>query len=82
MPPREVLEFDVLVVGGGPAGLSAAIRLVHLQQQRGGEPLNVAVLEKGRETGAHCLSGAVLDPSALADLIPDFVAKGAPSIAR
>ena len=66
------------MVGGGPAGLSAAIRLAHLQQQRGGEPLNIAVLEKGREAGAHCLSGAVLDPSALADLIPDFDAKGAP----
>jgi electron-transferring-flavoprotein dehydrogenase len=78
VPPREVLEFDVLVVGGGPAGLSAAIRLAQLQQQRGAEPLNIAVLEKGRDAGAHSLSGAVLDLSALADLIPDYIAKGAP----
>jgi len=75
---RESLDVDVLIVGGGPAGLSAAIRLGQLQAQHGGEPLSIAVLEKAREAGAHMLSGAVLDPSALRDLIPDFREKGAP----
>ena len=78
---RETLEVDVLVVGGGPAGLSAALRLAQLQKQQGGEPLSIAVLEKARESGAHILSGAVLDPSTLRDLIPDFQAKGAPLLA-
>ena len=75
---RETLDVDVLIVGGGPAGLSAAIRLAQLQTERGGEPLSIAVLEKAREAGAHMLSGAVLDPSTLRDLIPDFREKGAP----
>src|SRR5687767_898934 len=79
---RETLEVDILIVGGGPAGLSAALRLAQLQKQQGGEPLSIAVLEKARDAGAHELSGAVLDPSALRDLIPDFREKGAPLAAE
>jgi electron-transferring-flavoprotein dehydrogenase len=75
---RETLDLDILVVGGGPAGMSAALRLAQLQQEKGGDPLAIAVLDKAREAGAHELSGAVLDPSTLRDLIPDFEAKGAP----
>jgi electron-transferring-flavoprotein dehydrogenase len=75
---QETLDLDILIVGGGPAGMSAAIRLAQLQQAQGGEPLSIAVLDKAREAGAHELSGAVLDPSTLRDLIPDFEQKGAP----
>jgi electron-transferring-flavoprotein dehydrogenase len=75
---RETLDLDILIVGAGPAGLSAALRLSQLQAERGGEPLSIAVLEKARDIGGHMLSGAVLDPSALRALIPDYAAKGAP----
>ncbi len=78
VPDRETLDLDILIVGGGPAGMSAALRLAQLQTVQQGRPLAVAVLEKSREPGAHMLSGAILDTSALADLVPDFAAKGAP----
>ncbi len=78
MLERETLDVDILIVGGGPAGMSAALRLAQLQKEKGGEPLAIAVLEKAREVGAHALSGAVLDPSALHQLVPDFKEKGAP----
>src|SRR5688572_22951540 len=75
---RETLDVDILIVGGGPAGLAAALRLSQLQQRDGGEPLSIALLEKAKDAGAHSLSGAVLDPSTLRDLLPDFESRGAP----
>ena len=75
--PREAMDFDLVIVGGGPAGLSAAIRAKQLAQQEGLE-LSVCVLEKGSEVGAHILSGAIMDPRALNELIPNWQELGAP----
>ena len=74
---RESMEFDVLIVGAGPAGLAAAIRLKQ-QAAAAGSEISVCVIEKGAEVGAHILSGAVMDPRALEELLPDWKALGAP----
>ncbi|MFM8681901.1 MAG: NAD(P)/FAD-dependent oxidoreductase, partial [Alphaproteobacteria bacterium] len=71
------MDYDVVIVGAGPAGLAAAIRLRQLAIEHGRE-LSVCVLEKGSEVGAHILSGAVMEPRALDELIPDWREKGAP----
>src|SRR6476619_3578584 len=73
VPPREAMEFDMVVVGAGPSGLAAAIRLKQVAPEA-----SVCVVEKGSEVGAHILSGAVVEPRALNELIPDWQAQGAP----
>ncbi|NLB14401.1 MAG: NAD(P)/FAD-dependent oxidoreductase, partial [Gammaproteobacteria bacterium] len=77
MSEREFMEYDVVIVGAGPGGLATAIRLKQLAAQQNRE-LSVCVLEKGSEPGAHILSGAIIDPRALTELIPDWKEKGAP----
>src|SRR4030095_6906108 len=77
MSDRESMDYDVVVVGAGPAGLASALRLKQLASEKGRD-LSVCVLEKGSEVGAHILSGAVIDPKGLNELIPDWKAKDAP----
>src|SRR5437763_8869469 len=73
MAQRDVLEVDALIVGGGPAGLAAAYQL-----RKHNKDLSIAVLEKGKEIGAHIISGAVMDPRGISELMPDWKEKGAP----
>lgn len=77
MTEREKMDFDVVIVGAGPAGLSAAIRLRQLSAESG-KDISVCIVEKGAEVGAHILSGAILDPRALNELLPDWKTRGAP----
>ena len=74
---REVMEYDVVIVGGGPSGLSAAIKLAQLSKENN-KPLEICLLEKGSEIGAHILSGNVFQPTALNELIPDWKDKNCP----
>lgn len=78
MSSRESMDFDVVIVGAGPAGLSASIRLAQLSLQHN-HPLNICIIDKGEAIGAHILSGAVLEPRALNELIPDWQTKNPPS---
>src|SRR5262245_55133267 len=77
MSQRESMEYDVVIVGAGVAGLAAAIRLKQLAEEKGRD-VSVCVLEKGSEVGAHILSGAVIDPKAIDELIPDWRKKDSP----
>src|SRR5947207_2183084 len=78
MADRDILEVDVLIVGGGPAGLAAAWHLRQLTKKAGLPETSIAVLEKGREVGAHSISGAVMDPRGIQELMPDWKQRGAP----
>src|SRR4051794_38610329 len=77
MAERESMPYDVVIVGAGPAGLAASIRLKQLAEAAGRE-LGICILEKGSEVGAHILSGAVVDPRALDELLPDWAALDSP----
>src|SRR5262245_699081 len=76
---REILEVDVLFVGAGPASLAGAIHLADLLEKQGKKDLMIAVIEKGKDMGAHGISGAVLDPKALRELMPHFLEEGFPA---
>src|SRR6266542_3832092 len=75
---RETLDVDVVIVGAGPAGLAAAYRLAELAKAGNKEGLSIAVLEKGKEVGSHGISGAVMDPRGINELMPDWLQRGCP----